>query len=213
MEQLRTITAYFAMAQILLCNHLKWRLNMKNVNKKFLYAYCLAMLLSCTAFAHDKSDKDANYSGAMKSIPYATITFDSNSAVLTDSDKAALRTVVEKARSKGTLSEVTVASWSDKKLPKQGQTLADEDRDLAVSRSGAIADYLKNVLMVKADVDSYNMAETSNWMARTFRTSDAELKSQFSKQSAQTPVTNAEFQIIKNEGAPGEAIVVLQCES
>lgn len=183
---------------------------MKNVNKKFFYTYCVVMMASATAFANDINQ---SYSGSMKSIPYVTITFDNKSAVLTESDKTALRGVVEKARNKGVLTEVTVASWSDKVLPRQSQRLTDADRDLAIARSSVVADYLKNVLLVKADVDTYNMAEASNWMARTFRTSDSELKSLFSKKGMQAPVTNAEFEVIKNEGAPCEAVVVIQTES
>lgn len=183
---------------------------MKNVNKMFLYTYCFALMASCTAFAHDNNE---NYSGSMKSIPYATITFDSNSSALSESDKNALRSVVEKARSKGSISEITIAAWSDKSLPRQSQRLTDSDRDLAISRSSMVSDFLKNSLQVKADMNTYNMAEGSNWMARMFHTSDSELKSLFSKKGAQAPVTNAEFEVIKNEGAPSEAVIVIQNES
>jgi hypothetical protein len=91
------------------------------------------------------------------------------------------------------------------------KNLTEADRDLASKRAEAISSVLKTELEV-GDVDTYNMAERANWLARTFGTRQAELKSVFAKKGADTPVTNAEFHVIKNEGGPSEAVVVVEKE-
>lgn len=155
--------------------------------------------------------KDMNYEGMMKSIPHTTISFDTGSAMLSESARASLRDLIKDARATGTIDQVTVAAWSDKTLPMGKTDLAEADRDLAAKRADAISSVLKTELEV-GDVDTYNMAERANWLARTFNTRQAELKSIFSKKGAETPVTNGEFHVIKNEGGPSEAVVVVEKE-
>lgn len=149
---------------------------------------------------------------AMKAIPHTTVTFDAGSAMLSEADKNDLKKLVEAARAKGTINQVTVAAWSDRMLPARGQKLSDRERNLADKRGDAITEYLKTTLAV-GDVDNYNMAENSNWLARTFNTKDAELKSVFAKKAYDLPVTNAEFELIKHEGGPSEAVVVTEMKS
>jgi hypothetical protein len=160
---------------------------------------------------HRMANKGANYEGTMKAIPHATISFDKGSAMLSETARASLRDLVKDARASGTIDQVTVAAWSDKALPMGKRDLTEADRDLASKRADAISSVLKTELEV-GDVDTYNMAERANWLARTFGTRQAELKSVFAKKGADTPVTNAEFQVIKNEGGPSEAVVVVEKE-
>lgn len=155
--------------------------------------------------------KHMDYEGAMKSIPHATIAFDNGSAALSESARASLRELVQDVRATGTIDQVTVAAWSDKSLPVGKKDLSEADRDLASKRADAISSVLKTELEV-SDVDTYNMAERANWLARTFHTRQAELKSIFGKKGAETPVTNAEFHVIKNEGGPAAAVVVVEKE-
>jgi hypothetical protein len=54
------------------------------------------------------------------------------------------------------------------------------------------------------------MAEDSNWLAKTFNTKDAELKSVFSKKGTDTPITNTEYHLIKEEGGPSEAVLIVE---
>lgn len=149
-----------------------------------------------------------NAKSAMKAVPHTAITFVDGSAMLTDSDKDSLRKLVQDARAKRTIDQVTVAAWSDNALPRQGQKLSDADRELAMNRADAIKDYLKTATEV-SNVDTYNMAESSNWMARTFNTKDAELKSVFGKTGAEIPVTRDEFQVIRKEGGLSKAVVTV----
>ena len=165
-------------------------------------------LMSIAGSAYANKDK-VDYEGAMKSIPHISITFNSHSAMLSDSDRTRLRDLIHDALAKGAINKVTVAAWSDKALPLKGQKLLNTDRDLAKGRTEAISDFLKREMEIKA-VKTFNMAETSNWLARTFKTEDAELKSVFSKKGAAAPVSKAECYIIKNEGGPYEAVVVVE---
>jgi hypothetical protein len=157
------------------------------------------------AFANSKM-------GKMKSIPRATITFDDASSVLSESNKESLRKLVQNAEDKGTISQVTVAAWSDKSLPRQDQELLDADRKLASERADAIENFLESEMDI-ADVDTYNMAESANWLAKTFNTRDAELKSVFGRTGSEMPVTKNEFKVIKRAGGPSKAVAVVEFES
>ncbi|MGZ3706632.1 MAG: hypothetical protein ACXVA8_11430, partial [Bdellovibrionota bacterium] len=158
------------------------------------------------AFAN--KDK-VSYEGAMKNIPHATVTFNNGSNSLSETNRAILRNLVHDASARHAIAKANVAAWSDKALPLKGEDLLESDRNLAKERSDAISLFLKDELNV-GNVDTFNMAETSNWLARTFKTEDAELKSVFSKKGALAPVSKAEFQIIKNEGGPSAAVVILE---
>lgn len=149
------------------------------------------------------------YTGVMQTIPSTSIKFAHGNAVLSEADKATLRNLVNQAREKGVIDQVTVAAWADKALPAKGKKLTDTDRDLAQHRADAIKEYLKEAMKV-SDVDTYNMAEDSNWLAKTFNTTDAELKAMFQKKNASIPITNAEHQIIRNEGGPSVAMIVVE---
>lgn len=162
------------------------------------------LLIGTQAFAHG-----TGYKSSMKEIPHTNITFNPGSSLLTDADKASLKKVVEEARKKGTLDQVTVAAWSDKAMPRKGENLMEQDRNLADRRAKAIEDSLKSDFEV-TDVKTYNMAENSNWLARTFNTKDAELKSVFGKKGAATPMRNNEFMLIKEVGGPSEAVVTAE---
>jgi len=141
---------------------------------------------------------------------HATIDFAPGSSVLSEAHRAALRSLIRENQSKGEIADVTIASWSDKALPPKGQKLLEMDSDLAENRADAIATFLKTELEVE-EIDTYNMAESSNWLARTFGTKEAELKSLFAKKGEDTPpVTNEEFNIIKRTGGASMAVVVVE---
>lgn len=156
-----------------------------------------------------KSDK-MRYEDSMREIPHATLGFDEGSSALTSGHKEELRKVVREARKIGGIRKIMVAAWSDKALPQENQRLNDTDRELAAKRAEAISDFVSLELGV-AKVDAYNMAESSNRLASLFHAKDAELKSIFTRKGAEAPpVTNAELQMIKSEGGPSSAVVVLE---
>lgn len=178
--------------------------------KAFISLFIIGFVSSFSDFS-SKAEiaENPSYTGVMKTISHVTIQFPSGSAILSSSDRTALQKVVADARTKYSIDEIKVAAWSDFALPKQDEKLSDVEEDLAKNRLDSISTFLKD--QVKANsVTTFNMAQTSNWLSRAFNTKDAELKSQFAKKGAPLPVTNAEFLVIRNEGGPSKAVVVVQ---
>lgn len=161
-----------------------------------------AGVASAEGMKHSKVSDD-------KLMKHTTIQFSPGSAVLSESHQAMLRKLVRSVRTNRDIDQITIAAWSDKALPATGKTLSDADRNLADKRAEAIKDIVRMELGV-TDVDLYNMAEPANWLARTFNTSDDELKSIFGRTAEEIPVTREEFQMIKSSGAPGKAVVVAE---
>lgn len=135
-----------------------------------------------------------------------TLSFQTSVADLSADGQAKLRELVAGIAS-GDIDRVEVAVWSDQAFPKTGDDLPKADRDLADNRIDKVKDFLKDTLDV-GSVKAYNMAETSNWLARTFRTDDAELKSVFGKEGS-TPVARDDFNHIVKEGGPSKAVAIL----
>lgn len=149
------------------------------------------------------ADKDI----ATKSV---SITFGAGVSKLTDDDKTELRNLVRDGLKAGEIDHVTVAAWSDRAMPAQGTQLSKTDRGLAKERLNVISTYLKSEMELN-DVDTYNMAENANWLARTFNTRDAELKSFFGRTDGEMDATGkrSEFRVIRQSGGPSTAVVVL----
>ena len=143
-----------------------------------------------------------------KKFYHADITFSPGSAALTEDQKVKLRQLVREVRGSHEIEQVTIASWSDKALPAKNAKVVDADRELAEKRADAIRDIVRLELGVN-DIDAYNMAEPANWLARTFNTKDAELKSIFTR-AEEAPIKREEFQLIKDSGGIGKAIVVAE---
>lgn len=153
----------------------------------------------------------ATGSGAMASdigTRYQVVDFRQGSSEIAQSDRQKLRTLIDNAKAKGQISQLHVAVWSDKQFPREG-SLPKADRDLATARVDKLQTYLRDTLSV-SDIQAHNMAERASWVARNFHMGDAELKSMFSQRGAEAPVTNEEFQVIKQMGGPGKAVVVIQ---
>ena len=172
------------------------------LNKSILFIVATT-LLGSNVFAHG-----VNRPTSMKDIPHTTVTFAAGSWMLSDADKANLVRLITDSKNKGTIDLVAIAAWSDKALPAKGQKLLDQDSDLADKRATVISDFVKAQPEVTS-VSTFNMAEGSNWLARTFNTKDAELKSVFAKRN-EAPITNLEYKVIKNEGGPSEAVIVTE---
>lgn len=137
----------------------------------------------------------------------AVIMFSKGKADLTQSEKTKLENIVA-AIGVDNIKRVEIASWSDKDFPKAGPDLPKVDKDLADERASKINDLLKGPLDVSMlRIRTYSMAETSNWIARMFRTDEAELKSVFAKEG-ETPMARDDFNVIMNEGGPSRAVVV-----
>lgn len=140
---------------------------------------------------------------------YQVLEFSGGTSQLSDSAKTSLRKLIDNAKAQGEINNVHVAVWSDKPFPSgEGAQLAETDRTLADQRIDTIENYLKNTLNVD-DVDTYSMAETSNWFARAFNTQEAELKSFFAQEGAPSDVDPQEFKIVREKGGPMKAVILL----
>jgi hypothetical protein len=139
---------------------------------------------------------------------YQVIDFKEGSAEIAQVERQKLRTLVDNAKAKGQIAKVHVAVWSDKSFPKEGQNLAKTDRKLVKMRASNLEKYLEDSLAV-SHVEMHNMAERAGFVARNFNKADAELKSAFAKRGA-APMSNEDFQIIKQMGAPSKAVVVVE---
>ena len=186
---------------------------MKNLSKQFTFAISAALMVSSLALAHGKKDQ-TDATDSLKSVTHATITFSDGSSLLSDPDRATLHDLIINAKAVGnTVDQITIAAWSDKELPKKDHALLDTDRELAKSRAQNISDYMRTVLDITPTITTYNMAENSNWLAKTYRKAKGELKSVFSKKNAASPVTDADFKVIRHEGGPNQAVVLIERET
>lgn len=143
---------------------------------------------------------------AAEAHPSVLITFDPGSARISDSDKDAIRTAVRDVRKNFPIDHISVAAWSDKALPPQGK-LKETETGLAEERLHTIHDFLEREMEL-GSIDLFNMAESANWVTRTFRTKDAELKSIFTRAEGAS-ASRSEFRAIRLRGAPYKAVIVV----
>ncbi len=171
------------------------------------------ILISTFAIALSLTATQAVFANApVVDVASVTISFSEDSTLLSQADKDSLQSLFNTAEQRGyTTDKITIAAWSDQDLPPRGASLTDADENLASARADAIAAYAKANLSITT-VQEYNMAESSNWLARTFNTKDAKLKSVFSKRMASTPVTNSAFRMIRHDGGASKAVVVIEAK-
>lgn len=137
-----------------------------------------------------------------------TVVFPKGSAAIGETESAKLTNLVRVIGSDN-IDRIEVAVWADKEFPKTGAELAKSDRDLAELRAAKIKEALKEGTSVSAmKIKVFNMAETSNWLARAVRTRDAELKSIFAK-DANAPIERDDYNYIVQTGAPSRAVIVI----
>ncbi len=184
---------------------------MKKISKHSAVCFfaVAAFLTGCASDTEYRSN--ARTQGAkMETHDYgqsAVIRFSPGSADLNEATKAKLRDAVATI-GLSNVARVEIASWADKAFPKAGPDLPRVDRDLADKRLQQIDNFIRQELDISMlRTRTYSMAETSNWMARTLRTDEAELKSVFAKEN-QSPIAREDFNVILNEGGPSKAVVI-----
>ena len=134
------------------------------------------------------------------------LNFENGSSLLRTEEQAKLRSIVNNV-GPDNVDKIELAVWSDRAFPRKGKSLPKADRDLVDNRIVTVNEFLKTY-MNSPSIKVYNMADASNWVARTFKTDDAELKSIFSK-DASAPMTREDFNIIARDGAPCKAVIVV----
>lgn len=140
---------------------------------------------------------------AMKTV----IQFARGQSTISNNDQALLRQLVMDTQAQGLNYKIEVAVWSDKAHPKKG-SLAKSDVRLADERATQIKNYIQMDQGHTRNVSVFNMADGAHWLARTFRTSDAELDSAFAKRGT-SQIKREDFKIIKTEGGPMKAVVLV----
>jgi hypothetical protein len=139
---------------------------------------------------------------------HIVIRFAPGQYTLSRADRTRLGDLIESGNNNMQVDRVKVAAWSDHAYPGSSQKLSDKDRALAESRALSVDRYLRNEYQI-SDIESFNMAENSNWLARAFNTQDAELKSLFSKENS-GPISNDDFNVIKENGDAGSVIILIK---
>lgn len=185
-------------------NHLTQKLPM--------YFYAISLCLLAGACAHN--EPAAYKSSAVKDIEVdsnqygrsVVLNFALGSSQLSAQEQIKLQNIVSNVGADD-IDKIELAAWSDKEFPRTGKSLSKPDRDLVTARINTVKDFLKTNMTVPS-VKAYNMAETSNWLARTFRTDDAEMKSVFSK-DADVPMAREDFNTIVRNGVKSKAVVVI----
>jgi hypothetical protein len=123
---------------------------------------------------------------------YVEIEYKPGSAMLTDSAKSSLSSVVTQARQEGKIDEVIVLSWSDEEYPsKDAKKLSKTQDDLAKKRNAAVEQYVKSVRDV--DVNTYNMAERPTAFSKLFNTADSKLKDTMMTAGLSTSADSADY--------------------
>jgi hypothetical protein len=144
-------------------------------------------------------------------VNYQVLSFPKGSAALTSAQKRQLKSLAD--ASKGDIDSIHVAVWSDMAFPKTAKAdLPDAQEKLAEKRIETIEKYLDDDLDLDG-IETYSMAESSNWFSRAFNTEEGELKSLFSQQGAPARIDSSEFKIVRTKGGPSKAVILIERES
>ena len=110
---------------------------------------------------------------------YTELSFERNSAQLTDDEKKAIRDLVNQSYNSGSVDQIKIMSWADQVYPAQNErNLSAHQQRLADLRNKQIKEYLKTNYP-NLDISVYNMATKPTLLKELFHTSDARTKQAF----------------------------------
>lgn len=145
------------------------------------------------------AEADANY--------YVNVEFKPGSDQLTERSRAAIGSLMDRARGQGELKEVKVLSWADEEYPSGSRKkLSDRQKKLAQNRNKNIEAHIDS-LRFGVDVDTYSMAERPNVVSQWLSTSDARFKR--SLEAAGLPTTDSEASLRKHAS---KSVVLVRIE-
>ncbi len=185
---------------------------MNYISKKLplcLWAFSFCILSAACAHDVPMNRSAANSDAEVDSHHYGrsvVVAFAIGSSQLRAGEQTKLQEVVNNVGADD-IDKIELAVWSDKAFPRTGKSLPKSDQDLANARIEKVKEFLK-AYMNSPSIKAYNMADASNWLAKTFRTDDAEIKSVFSK-DASLPMAREDFNTIARDGAESMAVVVV----
>lgn len=172
-----------------------------------LLAAIMTSMASAKDYGYGKKDKMKD-----KNVSAISIEFAPGQHELTADQKQQIMSFVQGANQiQGDLN-IGIAAWSDQPFPAtRKQDLSKNQKDLAKKRLEQVENYVEDVADFKGDVDTYNMAERANWLARVFETEGAEIKSIFSKQdeTVSDDVLREKYQTYKRHGDARKVVLVL----
>ncbi|MDZ4676831.1 MAG: hypothetical protein SGI74_04905 [Oligoflexia bacterium] len=205
---------------------------MSHFDKKFLVTACASLLVGSLFAGCSKAERkrDVAVNQPTTSAPvekdttsttdsrvddtkrhdhvYGVVEFAKGQHMLTQQSQRRLTALVNAIKSRGQIETAKLAVWSDREFSGNDQDLSREDRRLADRRAEAIENFLDDALDV-SNVDIYNMAKRSNWLARLFNTEDAELKSLFGKRESME-INDEDYFIFKGEGRASRSVVIIE---
>ena len=136
------------------------------------------------------------------------LTFSNGSSDLNTAEIEKLQKGIASAQSKGKIDKIDVAVWSDKDHPIVGN-LSENDENLADDRIESVKGLIKKNYNRFERVKSYNMSGNASWLGQNFHSDQAKLDAVFSK-NERGALAREDFNLIKKDGAPSRAIVILK---
>jgi hypothetical protein len=167
-----------------------------------LASFALIAIVGCADTSHKvtQTDKQTTASSYMTNTTareaeaqnYVEIGFTHGSAMLNDSAKTSLNSIIKQARQDGKIDQVVVLSWSDEEYPsKNVKALPKSQRELAAKRNKNIEKYVRTVRDV--DVNTFNMAERPSTFSKLFNTDDTKLKESLVSAGLSTTADTADY--------------------
>jgi hypothetical protein len=142
---------------------------------------------------------------------FQVVTFKKGSSEISKVDKDALDALIQAVKDHSQkIEQAHVAVWSDRR-PAEKSVSSIGDRAIAEKRIVAIEDHLEGPLGL-SNVESYNMAERTNWFARAFNANSHDVKSMFAQKGAPQNVTPEDFQIVKSKAAASRAVILFELD-
>jgi hypothetical protein len=143
-----------------------------------------------------------------KSMDYKVIEFNKGVTSLTVNQKTELMNILKDLKAQGKEVDISIATWADEPFPGANKSLSDVQQKIADNRIASIKKYMNETKIHMDDIESYSMAEGSNWLARLINTEGAELKSMFSKEDPNASLMKEKYQIFKDKGNTSKSVVV-----
>ena len=133
------------------------------------------------------------------------VTFDENSANISDSSMTAVTDFVKATAAESKVERYLVAAWADKEIPAKGQ-LSSGQQKLATSRANRLQKALGAA--GATNIGTFEMTSQPNWIQKTFSTETAEIKGKGLSVTDNEILLKEIGQKIRNNGGPRTAVII-----
>ncbi len=141
-------------------------------------------------------------------VDFQVLGFPAGSSKLSAAQKRQLKALRDSAS--GDVDKIHVAVWSDRPFPiDEKKKIPERQQSLADKRIDVVEKYLDDELGLDG-IETYSMAERSNWFARAFQTDEEDLKSLFTIQGAPADIEQEELEILRARGGPRKAVILIE---